>query len=56
MTEPSSKSTVRNRKLSLAQGTQRFLPIAEIRNDTVILKNGGMRAIISENCGPECVP
>jgi hypothetical protein len=41
------KSTVRNRKMPLAQSTQRFLPMAEIRNDTVILKNGGIRAIIS---------
>jgi len=40
------KDTVRNRKgLSKAQ-TQRFLPIAEIRNDTVVLKNGGLRAVL----------
>lgn len=39
-------TTVRNRKAPFAQATQRFLPIAEIRNDTVILKNGGIRAII----------
>lgn len=41
-----SKSTVRNRKMPYTQSTQRFLPIAEIRNDAVILKNGGIRAII----------
>jgi len=41
------KDTVRNRKgLSKAQ-TQRFLPIAEIRNDTVVLKNGGLRAVLT---------
>jgi hypothetical protein len=40
------KSSVRNRKIPHTQATQRFLPIAEIRNDTVILKNGGIRAII----------
>lgn len=40
------KNTVRSRKLPSIQGTQRFLPIAEIRNDTVILKNGGIRAVL----------
>ncbi len=46
MAEQTPKSTVHNRKSSFLQATQRFLPIAEIRNDTVILKNGGLRAII----------
>lgn len=41
-----SKSTVRNRKTSPLTSTQRFLPIAEIRNDTIILKNGGVRAVL----------
>lgn len=41
-----TQSSVRNRKAVYAQATQRFLPIAEIRNDAVILKNGGIRAII----------
>jgi len=41
-----SKSTVRNRKTSPMMSTQRFLPIAEIRNDTIILKNGGVRAVL----------
>lgn len=40
------KSTVRNRKKSALVSTQRFLPIAEIRNDTVMLKNGGLRAVL----------
>lgn len=40
------KSTVRQRKKGGAMSTQRFVPIAEIRNDTVLLKNGGMRAIV----------
>jgi hypothetical protein len=42
----SGKSTVRQRKKSALSSTQRFLPIAEIRNDTVMLKNGGMRAVL----------
>lgn len=40
------KSTVRNRKQSKLANTQRYLPFAEIRNDTVILKNGGLRAVL----------
>ncbi len=40
------KSTVRNRKTSALTSTQRFLPIAEIRNDAIILKNGGVRAVL----------
>lgn len=42
----SSKSTVRNRKKGVLTSTQRFLPIAEIRGDTVLLKNGGLRAVL----------
>jgi hypothetical protein len=40
------KSTIRQRKKSALASTQRFLPIAEIRNDTVLLKNGGLRAVL----------
>ena len=40
------KSTVRNRKKTALTSTQRFLPIAEIRSDTVLLKNGGLRAVL----------
>ncbi len=40
------KGTVRNRKKSSLTSTQRYLPIAEIRNDTVMLKNGGLRAVL----------
>ena len=39
-------STVRSRRKTSLTSTQRFLPIAEIRNDTVLLKNGGLRAIL----------
>ncbi len=41
-----AKSTVRQRKKTSLTSTQRFLPIAEIRGDTVMLKNGGMRAVL----------
>ena len=47
MTKKSAFSTVRGRKIGAAASTQRFLPIAEIRNDTVLLKDGGLRAILS---------
>lgn len=40
------KSTVRSRKKGMLTSTQRFVPIAEIRNDTVLLKNGGLRAVL----------
>ncbi len=45
-TQPKAKDTVRNRKKSSLSSTQRFLPIGEIRNDTVLLKNGGHRAVL----------
>jgi hypothetical protein len=38
--------TIRRRTKNIKAATQRFLAIAEIRNDTVILKNGGMRAVL----------
>ncbi len=41
-----AKSTVRQRKKGVLSGTQRFVPIAEIRGDAVILKNGGVRAVL----------
>jgi hypothetical protein len=47
MAEQKPKSTVRARKLSKSATTQRFLPISEIRNDTVLLKNGGLRAVLA---------
>lgn len=40
------KSTVRSGKKNKAASTQRFMPIAEIRQDTVLLKNGGLRAVV----------
>lgn len=40
------KSTVQARKRQSLATTQRFLPIAEIRGNTIMLKNGGMRAVL----------
>lgn len=40
------KDTVRKRSRSSKAATQRFVPISEIRNDTVILKKGGLRAVL----------
>ena len=42
-----AKDTVRKRSSTMKASTQRFLPIAEVRNDTVVLKNGGLRAVIA---------
>lgn len=47
MTDPAAPSSVKQRKRKPGASTQRFLPIAEIRGDTVALKNGGLRAIIA---------
>ncbi|MEK7219014.1 MAG: TraC family protein [Patescibacteria group bacterium] len=44
---PSAKDTVRQRKKGTLSSTQRFLPIAEIHHDTVVLKNGGLRAVLA---------
>jgi len=43
------KDTVRTRKKPFAMSTQRYLPIAEIKEDTLVLKNGGLRAILRVN-------
>ena len=40
------KSTIRKRQKNQKAATQRFVPISEIRNDTVLLKKGGLRAIL----------
>lgn len=47
MSTPSPKSTVRARTGGSTAATQRFLPIAEIHNNAVILKNGGLRAVLA---------
>lgn len=46
MSKTATPSTVHARKSGMSASTQRFLPIAEIRNDTVLLKNGGIRAVL----------
>ena len=38
--------TVRQRKATAATSTQRYLPIAEIKNNSIVLKNGGVRAVL----------
>jgi hypothetical protein len=38
--------TVRTRKNNSKTNTQRYLPFAEIKNDIVVLKNGGLRAVL----------
>lgn len=43
---PKKKSTIRKRPKNSKAATQRFVPISEIRNDTVMLKKGGMRAVL----------
>lgn len=40
------KSSVQARKRQSLATTQRFLPIAEIRGNAMMLKNGGMRAVL----------
>lgn len=49
MAEPTidegSDKTVKQRKVNATASTQRFLPVAEIRDNTVVLKNGGVRMI-----------
>ncbi len=39
-------SSIRKRQRNKKASTQYFLPIAEIRNDTVLLKKGGLRAVL----------
>lgn len=43
---PMPKDTVRQRKGSALASTQRFLPVAEVRNNAIILKNGGVRGVL----------
>ncbi len=41
--------SVRKKKKAFSMSTQRYLPIAEIKEDTVVLKNGGLRAVLKVN-------
>jgi len=45
--KPKDKNSVRNRKKSEGTAVQKFLPIAEIKQDTIVLKNGGIRAVLN---------
>jgi hypothetical protein len=45
-TKPPAKTTVRQGKKNMLSSTQRFLSFAEIHHDTVVLKNGGIRAVL----------
>ena len=46
MPNKKEKDTTRSRKRNSRASTQRFVPISEIRNDTVLLKKGGLRAVL----------
>ncbi|MBU0706492.1 hypothetical protein KJ657_00355 [Patescibacteria group bacterium] len=50
-TNPGSnaKDTVRQKKTSPSMSTQLYLDIAEIKDNVVVLKNGGLRAILQTN-------
>ncbi len=37
---------MRSRKKAAAAAAQRFVPIADVRSDTLLLKNGGLRAVL----------
>ncbi len=43
---PDKSQSVHQKKTQTTASTQRFLPIAEIRDNTLVLKNGGVRAIL----------
>ena len=45
-TEKKTEESVKQSKKTAAAGTQTFLKIAEIRDNTVVLKNGGVRGIL----------
>jgi len=44
-----TKETVRQKKTSPSLSTQLYLDIAEIKDNVVVLKNGGLRAILQTN-------
>ncbi len=46
---PLPNGSVNKHSRHFAASTQRYLPIAEIKEDTVMLKNGGLRAVIAVN-------
>lgn len=48
-TKTETDKSVKQKKTSPAMSTQTFLDIAEIKDDIVVLKNGGIRAVIQTN-------
>ena len=44
---PKPKDSVRQRKANPAAAVQKHIPLAEIKHDTVVLKNGGIRAVLA---------
>ncbi len=49
MAKEQTKSTVKQKKGGAANSTQIFLNIAEIKDNVLILKNGGLRAVLQTN-------
>ncbi|MBU0727790.1 hypothetical protein KKA95_03835 [Patescibacteria group bacterium] len=47
--QASADTTVRQKKGSAAASTQLYLDIAEVKDNVVILKNGGLRAVLQTN-------
>ena len=45
-TQKKKVDTVRQRKTTATASTQRYLPISEIKNNSIVLKNGGIRAVL----------
>ncbi len=46
---PATKDSVKQKKTSPTLSTQLFLDIAEIKDNVIVLKNGGLRAILQTN-------
>lgn len=47
--ETPTDKTVKQKKISPALSTQKYLNIAEIKDNVVVLKNGGIRAVLQTN-------
>lgn len=46
MTNPATQDSVKGKKNNKMQSTQLYLKVAEIHDDTAVLKNGGLRAVL----------
>ncbi len=49
MSDPKFQNSVKGNKKDKAQSTQLYLKIAEIHDDTVVLKNGGLRSVLKSS-------